>query len=200
MLFECISLRWSPGIGDPTFAGWLTVGAYLAVSGLALGAARDVFSRGPTSMALRFFWIGLSFGLVALAINKQLDLQSLGTATGRCVAKMQGWYENRRGVQREFLLAITGVGAIAFAGALWIARRRLREYGVLFIGLFALGLFILMRASSFHHMDALINARIAGARVNWVLELGAIAIVALGIRIAHRSGLLGVSPLNPNRR
>lgn len=187
MLLECISYKWTPGIGDPTVMGWLTVLAYLATGAFSLVTARQIFAAEPAlTLALRIFWIGLCAGLLALAINKQLDLQTLGTAAGRCLAKMQGWYDGRRLVQREFILSLAGVGAVVFLGGLWLSRRRLARYGVLLAGLMGLAMFVLIRATSFHHMDSLINAQIAGARMNWVLELGSLGLVAAGVEIARR--------------
>ena len=40
--------------------------------------------------------------------------------------------------------------------------------------------FVVIRAASFHHVDQVINFRLGGVRMNWVLELGAIAVVAAG--------------------
>ena len=39
--------------------------------------------------------------------------------------------------------------------------------------------FIVVRAISFHHFDLFLKARVGGLKMNWVLELGGIALVAL---------------------
>ena len=43
---------------------------------------------------------------------------------------------------------------------------------------FILG-FVLIRALSFHHVNALLGSRLGGVKWNWIFELGGIAIVAV---------------------
>ena len=40
--------------------------------------------------------------------------------------------------------------------------------------------FVVIRAASFHHVDALLASRLGGLKWNWILELGGILIVAVG--------------------
>jgi hypothetical protein len=50
--------------------------------------------------------------------------------------------------------------------------------------LFILG-FVVIRAASFHHVDAFLVARLGGVKWNWILELGGITFVALAaLRVA----------------
>ncbi len=44
--------------------------------------------------------------------------------------------------------------------------------------LFILG-FVVIRAASFHHVDALLAARLGGVRWNWIFELSGISVVGL---------------------
>ena len=69
-------------------------------------------------------WATVVFYLVALGLNKQLDLQSLLTAVGRDIAVAQGWYAQRKGVQLVFVavVALVGMGAIGLIAAT-LARR-----------------------------------------------------------------------------
>ena len=92
----CVDDRWSPQIGDPTVAGWGTVVAYAvcAVLGfMALTRAQDKRER--------IFWGLVTLAMLSLGVNKQLDLQSMLTAAGRCLSQLQGWYEERRVFQRN---------------------------------------------------------------------------------------------------
>jgi len=69
--------------------GWVTVAIYLAAAVTLVVAMRAPFpaaSRGRE----RLFWALLAAVLRALAVNKQLDLQSYLTARGRCAAQHQG--------------------------------------------------------------------------------------------------------------
>src|SRR4051812_28194527 len=78
--------RWRPGIGDPTFIGWFTVFAYLGAAYLCWRAA----ANSLTGQKVRLFWIALAGTLLALGINKQLDLQTELTFIGKDFAKATG--------------------------------------------------------------------------------------------------------------
>ena len=106
---SCVLGGWAPRIGDPTLMGWATVAAYFAAAILATLAARRATGRQ------RAFWIGLAVILLALTVNKQLDLQSALTEAGRCISKAQGWYEARRSVQVIFIEAVLVASALAAA-------------------------------------------------------------------------------------
>ena len=111
---DCILARWQPVIGDPSWQGWATVLVYLATAALAFLASRAAFPQ-PTARQERVFWVLVLLLLTGLAVNKQLDLQSALTAAGRCLARAQGWYGQRRLVQMGFLLGLALL-ATAVAG------------------------------------------------------------------------------------
>lgn len=167
---------WRPGIGDPTVMGWITVAAYFFA---ALLCWRQMIGERGGSRETRIFWGVLTFLFVFLGINKQLDLQTWFTLTGRRIAIAQGWYENRRVVQMLFVLLIAGAGVFS---AVIMQRRVWRhpELRLSTIGLLMVMAFVVIRAASFHHVDQVINFRLGGVRMNWVFELGAIAVVAAG--------------------
>jgi hypothetical protein len=200
---------WSPGLGDPTIIGWLTVVAYLAGTYLCflafkierfrrkrraegLAAYLDALRwlrRGligrhrrevPAVERVPALWAGLSLMLLLLGINKQLDLQSLLTELGRIAARDEGWYEGRRTVQVVFILLLVAVGAWALR-ALWLfSRGHLAELRLALIGALGLVCFVAIRAASFHHVDLLIGTEIAGIDLNAWLENGAIGCIAFG--------------------
>ena len=189
-IIDCSLLRWSPGIGDPGFAGWLTVVAYAvaAVFSLTLATRRDRQSLERT------FWAVAGAGLLFLSVNKQLDLQSFLTAAGRCTAQMQGWYDMRRTVQVDFIVGLIAMAIIGGIGVFWLLRRTIRRTGIALLGLVWITGFVLVRAVGFHDVDRMIGFRLAGMRLNWVFELGGIAVfilgcfVALSVRRPPRSG------------
>jgi hypothetical protein len=168
--------EWAPGIGDPTVLGWFTVAAYAGVAALCGWNARR--ARGfPVEQRV---WIALALLLVVLAINKQLDLQSWFTTVGREHARQQGWYAHRQAVQVAFIVALVAASIsvlllLYFAlGAAW------RRYSLVACGLVLLLAFIVIRAATFHHVDLLLHVQLGALRLNHVMELGAIALVALG--------------------
>jgi hypothetical protein len=166
-------LHWRPQIGDPTLMGWFTVWAYAAAGLLALLTARP---RGgaPWNKA----WLTVAVGLAFLCVNKQLDLQSLLTDLGRELFRSLGLYEARRTFQKLFVFAALGLAAAGAGWVTWHYRAFCGRNRLLVAGLFFLLTFIVVRAISFHHVDKFLGTRVAGMKLNWMLELTGIGLVA----------------------
>jgi len=175
---------WTPGIGDPTFMGWFTVFAYLVASLLA-------FRRMSREHAVEMYnwrvWRHLGLILLFLAINKQLDLQSWFAHLGRQHALNHGWYDDRRLYQNAFIVTIVVLVPLFFVFYIQTLRDRWRDFLVSMIGMAFLLVFVLMRASAFHNTDILIGMTYFGIKLNWILELGGIAVIIFGIRYGDQS-------------
>lgn len=184
LIGSCALQNWQIGIGDPSLMGWLTVALYLAVGGLALRVVgRGEFPARSVTRE-RLFWRLLGMIMLLLALNKQLDLQSLLTAAGRCMAQIQGWYNTRRVVQIGFIVGVLVVMLILFTVMWAVLRGTLRRNGLALTGLVFVLVFVAIRAAGFHHMDRLINVRIEAVRLNWVFEMtGPILILIGGLSI-----------------
>jgi hypothetical protein len=170
--------RWHAGIGDPTVVGWVTVVAYAVICFMCFLCKKystgDYYSKQEAR-----FWLILTIILAFLCINKQLDLQSLLTQTGRDLANSEGWYENRRIVQAGFIASLI---IIATGTLLWLllsVRELCKEIKWAALGIVTLFAFVIIRAASFHNMDAWIHARWLGAQMNWIMELGGIALIGV---------------------
>lgn len=172
-ILACADEQWSPQIGDPTFAGWLTVSAYAACAILGVFAFRRTTDRRE-----QVFWALLALIVLFLCINKQLDLQSLLTAIGRCVSQLQGWYEERREFQRRFIVGTLVVAALFVSFVLWLMRKRLTRNGVAIAGLAVVMAFVAVRAVGFHHFDAFIGSRAFDIRFNVLFELSGLILIA----------------------
>lgn len=174
--------HWRPGIGDPTFLGWLTVAAYFTAALFCWMAGRSDQRAHPLSGYSNHprLWFGLAVLLTSLGINKQLDLQTWFTLSLKSVARTEGWYEQRQVAQVLFIIAL---GILGFGG-LTVLRLRVRQLDqqtfLALAGATFLTCFVLMRAASFHHVDQMIGLRIGGLKLNWVLELGGISCIAAG--------------------
>ena len=173
--------RWSPGIGDPTLLGWLTVAAYLVGAAVCWrAAAASIGTRWPSyTRGEPLFWLVCAVFLLCLGINKQLDLQTWFTIVGKSIAKDTGWYEQRRIVQACFIALIGVAGVVVAAVGLWWTRQLSRASRLAFAGTVFLGAFIVIRAASFHHVDQMLGFRLAGLRLNVLLEFGGTLCVAL---------------------
>lgn len=186
---DVVQLHWHLGIGDPTFMGWLTVAAYgLAAAACFIAASRDRAGEPREVRTRRRMWLAIGLVMSFLCVNKQLDLQTLFTDFGRVVAARGGWYGQRRAVQLAFVVAVMGAGAAMIGYVVWKIRKLFGESVLVPIGLCALVVFVVIRAASFHHVDVLLMSRVLGVRMNWILELGGIALVGLGALRACRQG------------
>ena len=178
-LVSCALKRWSPGIGDPTVTGWMTVVVHALTACLAVA----VVMRAPFPLVSgrreRRFWAMIAVTLAFLAVNKQLDLQSFCTAVGRCLAKAQGWYEERRSFQRDVFLMLLACGLVGLAALSVLMRGTLARNGLAVLGLCVLTGFVVVRAVGFHHMDGLIRQTVLSVRVNAVFEIGGALLVAV---------------------
>lgn len=174
--------RWRPGIGDPTVYGWVTVAAYLGTAALLLANRRLAARLGLADA----FWPVAGLLMLALGINKQLDLQTWFTQVGRDLALAQGWYDDRRVMQAAFIAALT-LGGVAITLCM---RRLLRsawdQYRLCAIGVVVTLVFVVVRAATFHHVDRMLGMDFAGLRVNVLLELGGIALVLIGAVLWRR--------------
>jgi len=174
-------VAWHPGIGDPTIMGWFTVFAYLIASILSfrVSISANKLYHYTVANKQRIFWLGLSILLTFLTINKQLDLQSLFTAIGKYYAHQYDWYQNRRVIQKEIIIAILAFGFLVFVLMILMMRTLIKSNYLAVTGIVFLFIFIAIRATSFHHMDIFINSSTFGIKMNWLLELSGIFAVII---------------------
>lgn len=184
-LRACVANDWTPAIGDPQITGWLTVLSYLGCLTLAV----LVLKRRPQGVAWGF-WLGMAAILAFLAVNKQLDLQTALTATGRCMARAQGWYDDRARVQLGFIAGLILVVLILLLAALRTLRGRLRSNGLALFGLALLCGFVLVRAVGFHHVDRLISMDFASIKFNFWFENAGLALIAANAVLLLRRGAM----------
>jgi hypothetical protein len=112
------------------------------------------------------------------------DQQTIGSQTafteaGRVVAHLQGWYEQRRSIQLDFigLVAATCV-TVAITLLIWMRRAPIPTWLALMGTILVFG-YVLIRAASFHHIDRFIGESILGLRWNQVIEISGISLVLI---------------------
>jgi hypothetical protein len=169
---------WEPGIGDPTIGGWLTVLAYGASACICWSAARRA-AMGRAA-GLKWFWLFFAAGLLLLGVNKQLDLQTWLTLTAKDWFIEEGWYGQRRLVQAIFIGGVAVSGVAGLLGLRRMAGQLTRPVLIALGGGIFLFTFILIRASSFHHVDKMLGLSFGALKINWLLELGSILCIAIG--------------------
>jgi hypothetical protein len=184
--------HWSPGIGDPTFVGWFTAFAYLGTAWVA----RRVALRTPKFLAEarreRFVWQTLAVTMAVLGVNKQLDLQSAVTEIGRILARAEGLYGERRGLQVLFIAGIAVLAGAASVALLVLSRSTSRQARTAILGAMLVFAFVVIRAASFHSIDIILGLTWLGLRVNWLAELSGIFLV-LGAALSRFARLRHLS-------
>ena len=173
--------KWQPGIGDPSVFGWITVAAYLIAAVLCVRAAindKKLIKAGPKDSAM-IFWLAMAGVLLLLSVNKQLDLQTLLTEQMRIVARQRGWLAYGQQLKQWFIMIVGFVGIAMLVAMVWSTRRVFRRVWLAIIGATFLILFILVRTSSFHHVDHWLGLLAGLANRNVTLALGGICIIVL---------------------
>lgn len=175
---------WSPGIGDPTIGGWLTVLLYAATAASVWVLLKRVdFTHRERE---QWVWRGLLLGLILLGIDKQLDLQSALTELGRITARHQGWYDNRAPVQEAFIAATGILGLTLLAATASLVLEAPGATLSALAGGFSLLMFVMVRAVSLHQIDRLLSLDLAGLKYNWIIEMGALVWILASATLRRR--------------
>lgn len=173
LLRTCAALSWNPGWGDADILGVFLTFLYATAALMTSFAAVQVWLYG-SQRSSRWLWTLAAAYLILLAINKQLDLQTFLTQTGRCIARAQGWYAQRRGMQQLATYAIFAAAAVAGLTLIGTARR---GNGLMIAGLGLLTTFVALRILSAHHMDALLRTPLFGLGLARVIELSSLLVI-----------------------
>ena len=139
-------------MGDPTAVGWGVCGLYVLAAALAIKVRRAAATAASNQGHEHLLW-GLIAGLMmAIALNKQLDFQTLILTAGRCLAKEQGWYDDRRLVQRDFILALIALTTLTGAALIWLLRGIVYRNLTALLGLGVLVAFVVIRGGHMFHI------------------------------------------------
>lgn len=167
---------WREGILAADAADWITVAAY-GVAALLAGRAAGA-ARGHRRRRERAFWRAGAALMLLLGINEIFDFQTLLTAIGVAYAQSAGFYEQRRAFQAAFLAALVVAAVVAGLALLRATRRTDPTVRVGLAGLVFIGAFVLIRAASFHHADALLGLGPRAFNFGSMQEMAGIAIFA----------------------
>lgn len=184
------------GVGDPTLGGWLVALAYVVAAVASFAAMRrfvtnarlldGVDSREAADQrTLGRLWLVVGVLMLAMAANKQLDLQTLVSERVRSVARARGWYDNRRPVQAAVIVAVGVLSLVAVAVLAYLMRRVWRRALPVVAAVAAVVTFAVVRAISLHQIDAVLGA--GGGWPKRGLELLATLVVAW-LAVRARSG------------
>jgi hypothetical protein len=169
---------------DSTLLGWATAAAYLFAAALALAAGRSRIPQAPSEERIHsLFWKATAALMALLAINKQLDLQTILTDLLRYQARCGGWYAQRRVYQLLFVEALVGLALLAGVLLLRLMRKQPRPVKFATMAVLLTLVFIAVRAASFHHYDVLGSKSLLGLRAHVLFESTCIALI-IGAAVA----------------
>lgn len=149
---RCIADRWQFSVGDPDLAGWAICAAYAVAASLAVIVLRTVPFDPAHQRREPILWALIAGLMAAVALNKQLDLQTLILTAGRCLSQEQGWYDSRRLVQRDFIFGLISLCVVTGVAVIWLLRGIVRHNLIALMGLAALASFAALRGGHLFHV------------------------------------------------
>lgn len=168
---------WRQAVFQLTWPHGLVAGAYGVVAWLCFMNARlTKETLGKCSI-----WCLAVTLLCFLGANVLLQGDVFVTHVIRTLARLQGWYEQRRELQ-YVLISVVALSVLVL-GNKTCQRYELyaqSDIGMVSAGLVALVLLLAVRTVSAHGIDAVINTRFAGVSIGRLLELLGMACVAFG--------------------
>jgi hypothetical protein len=170
-------LQWLKSAGDPTPQAWLITMGYFVALGLCLRADRGSRRNAGADAGV---WRVLAGMLGLLGLNKQLDLQTLLITVGRAGMSAEGWYGERRLLQKLFVagLLLVAVGVVTWTavrhGAFW------RVHWLMSLGMALVLGFALLRAAEINHVEPEAPAAPFGPRWRWLMEAAGVVLCSCG--------------------
>lgn len=174
---SCAAQAWAPGLGDRDLYGYAMTVVHLVAAALAVTVAVKGPFRSRSPRAERWLWAIGATVLVALAVNKQLDLQSMLVAAARCVALNENWYETRREYQTAIIQGLVIAAAIVVPTLIFLLRNAVAGNLAFVLSMSALVTFVLLRAISFHHLDTVFGTDVMSFRLHRLIEVAALAVI-----------------------
>lgn len=157
-------------------SGLRTSGYLLAAAAAFIAGRREVRSRDIGSYWWPRIWYLAAGILLVMALTRGTELVHLLPDLGRRRARAEGWYENRRDLQKAIIAALAAALLAAVAIALrWVPAKR-RHYLPEAVLVLALVAFAGVRLVSLHQVDVLLyRRRFEGVKVDAVIELALLA-------------------------
>ena len=165
----------------------LAVLAYLGTVALALAAAGLASGRRGRAAALRWVLAGVAFA--ALAGWRYTNGEALLQDSVRTWTRIKGVYDDRY----TFQIPLTLAAILVVAALLWLALRwrgNGRSGQALCLALIML-IFTAVRATSLHAVDAFLYESIGPVHINYLIDLGLTAGVAVLALLDCRSSIMG---------
>ncbi|MFN0144949.1 MAG: hypothetical protein ACKVT1_00445 [Dehalococcoidia bacterium] len=163
---------------------------FVAACCCVVAAGRNSAPGTPRPPAVYAWWT-FAAGLVLLGLLRELDGGAWITDRLREAARTEGWYRERRPVQRDLILELTVAAAFGLISLVAFSRGWLRSVMPAFVVFSGLYWFAAVRLVSLHSVDALLyNRTFEGLRLVTVVELaGTLTLSLLALRVTPRRPL-----------
>lgn len=169
----CGARDWWAFAGDPLISGSVFMLSY----GLAAWQILRVAARSDGRE--RQYWRLCGWLFAFQVLNTNLDLHGMIFTTGRCLAKAQGWYEDRREVQMWLLFGLAMLIVLVLLLVLTLFARNIFGDLILTTGMvIALG-FTLVKGINFHGLERYYAGLYGPFRGADLIELSGIALALL---------------------
>ena len=169
---------WSAFAGDPMLSGTIFMVGYGVTAWMMFRAVR--FERGRE----RIFWRLCGLLFVFQVANTHLDLHGLVWTTGRCLAKAQGWYEQRREVQVFLLAWLAMVAGVILLAVLVTFLRNILGNLLLTLGVVTAVGFTVVKGINYHGLDQIYGGWVGPFRVADFIEFSGVVLAFLAALVA----------------
>lgn len=143
-------------------------------------------------------WWAATVLLCLLAANVALQVEVFVTQTLRALAKLQGWYGQRRVLQYLLIGLMALTVLLALNSRPWLSQsfrpRAQTHTGAVSAGLLALLMLFAVRLVSAHGTDAVLNVRLLGVSIGRLFELACLSWVMWGALCSLRRPFANPKP------
>ncbi len=177
---EHASPIWQQAVYHLSWSHGLVASAYGAAAWLCfLNVRAEEEVQGSCAL-----WWAATVLLCLLGANVVLQADVFVTQTFRALARLQGWYGQRRVVQYLLIGLMALAALLALNSKIWLSQS-FRPYaqtntGAVSAGLLALLMLFAVRLVSAHGTDAVLNVRLLGMSIGRLFELACLAWVMWG--------------------
>lgn len=177
---------WQPSLAASGATDWITSAAYLVAAAFVWRAAAAASLRREGRDGI--FWRVTLALMLFLGVNELFELQSAVTSVGRSLALSQGWYEQRRVYQAEFIAVLALLALVAGVAMLTLIRGSRLSVRFALVGLVFIGSFVLIRAASFHRVDRMLGMGPNDFDFGWMQKMAGIIVVGLAAHFYAATG------------
>lgn len=179
-ILRCGVDRWTSVWGDPLVTGLIIMGLFLVAAALCAGAT--VRSTGREKL----FWAFAAAAALVFAANVHLDLHVLPKSIGHCMARAQGWYDQRE-VARAFFVACVAISTAALMlTVVWIFWWQLTANIIVTLGFALTGGVQAAKGFGRHGWDRLYDVPFGPFRLPDLPDMIGAALVIIGAALALR--------------